>query len=180
MRYFTRVDGVEREFRFERRDGRIVAHTGDGERVIDVSMVGDGTAFSMLVDGASHDLVIERSGATTWVQLQGERIKVDVVDERERAARAVAAARGGGVQQVEAVMPGVVVDVMIAEGDTVEAGQTLLVLEAMKMQNPLQADEPGIVRRVLVEKGAAVAGGALLVEIDCGDGDEEGKGGTGA
>ena len=134
-------------------------------------MVGDGTAFSMLVDGASHDLVIERAGATTWVQLLGERIKVDVVDERERAARAVAAVRGGGVQQVEAVMPGVVVAVMVAEGDRVEAGQTLLVLEAMKMQNPLQADEAGVVKRVLVEQGAAVAGGALLVEIDCGDGE---------
>ena len=63
-------------------------------------------------------------------------------------------------------MPGIVVEVRVAVGDQVVAGQTLAVLEAMKMQNPMQAEADGVVRRVLVEAGQAVAGGALLLEIE--------------
>ena len=166
MKYFTEVDGHQGEYRFERRGGRLVAHTPDGERVLDVSMVGDGTAFSMLVDGESHDLIIERVDGAAVVQFGGERVRVDVLDERERAAQAVRDAHGGGPQRICAVMPGVVVDVLVAEGDQVEKGQTLVVLEAMKMQNPLHAEAPGVVTRVFVPVGEAVAGGAPLVEIE--------------
>lgn len=166
MKYFTAVDGLEGEYRFERRGGRLVAHTPEGSHELDLSMVGDGTAFSLLVDGQSHDLIIERVDGRAVVQFAGERVRVEVMDERERAAQAVRDAHGGGAQQVEAVMPGVVVEVMVAEGDEVEKGQTLVVLEAMKMQNPLHAEGPGVVKRVLVKAGEAVAGGALLIEIE--------------
>lgn len=67
---------------------------------------------------------------------------------------------------VGAPMPGVVVDVKVAVGDEVEEGQTLVVLEAMKMQNPLAAEGPGKVTKVVVAAGEAVAAGALLAEIE--------------
>ena len=67
-------------------------------------------------------------------------------------------------------MPGIVVAVNVKEGDLVTAGQTLLVLEAMKMQNPMQADAKGKVTRVHAKQGIVVAAGALLVEIDAGNG----------
>jgi len=57
----------------------------------------------------------------------------------------------------------------VGEGQVVEEGQTLLVLEAMKMQNPIQADGAGRVARVAVARGDAVAGGAVLVELDAED-----------
>ena len=60
MKYFTRIGGVEREYRFERGGDRLRVHCGDRELDLDLSLVGDGTAFSMLVDGASYDLIIER------------------------------------------------------------------------------------------------------------------------
>ena len=170
MKYYTIIDGVEREYRFERRGGELLAVCGDRTLVIDVSMVGDGSAFSMLVDGVSHDLLIERRDGTSFVQCRGERFEVSVFDELEKAARSVADARPAGEQEVCAGMPGVVADILVNEGEVVEQGQTLLILEAMKMQNPVKADSPGVVVRVLTEKGAVVANGALLVEIDCGGG----------
>ena len=63
-------------------------------------------------------------------------------------------------------MPGRVVDVRVAAGDVVEAGQPLVVLEAMKMQNEIQADRAGTVERVHVAAGQAVEGGDPLVEIE--------------
>ncbi|MEM7200092.1 MAG: biotin/lipoyl-containing protein [Planctomycetota bacterium] len=169
MNYFTRLDGVEREFRFERRGGQLLAHCGDRTHVLELSMVGDGTAFSLLIDGRSHDLVLELEDGGSVVQLRGERLRVEVLDERERAAAAVAGSRAAGPQQICAVMPGVVVEVNVAAGDQVEEGQTVVVLEAMKMQNPLQAEGPGVVSKVAVSKGQAVAGGEVLLEIEAPD-----------
>ena len=165
MRYYSKIGDREWEFVFERRGGELFAHCGDHSWRLDVSMIGDGTAFSLLVDGHSHDLLVETADGVTQVQLGGELLKVDVQDERERTASAVAGYRGGGIQQVHAVMPGVVADVICQVGDVVEEGQTLLVLEAMKMQNPISVEAPGRVEKIHARKGDAVAGGALLVEL---------------
>ena len=165
MKYYSTVGDSEFEYRFERSGKTLRAHGPDGESVIDLSMIGDGTAFSILVDGKSHDVIVERADGAMVVQFRGERIVVDVLDDRERAAAAVQGAGGGGPQQVCAAMPGVVVELMVAEGDRVERGQTLVVLEAMKMQNPLQAEGDGVVTKVCAAVGEAVAAGAVLVEV---------------
>lgn len=173
MRYFTKSFGKEREFRFERRADGLYAHCGERTLRLDVRMVGDGGAFSMIVDGRVVDVVIEQDEGAVVVQILGERVPVRVEDERERAARAVASARGAGRQEILAPMPGSVVDVTVAEGDCVAEGQTLCVLEAMKMQNPIQAEGPGVVRKAHVRVGEAVGGGALLFEIEAeGAGDD--------
>ncbi|MHC4079193.1 MAG: acyl-CoA carboxylase biotin carboxyl carrier protein subunit [Planctomycetota bacterium] len=165
MRYYTKIGDREWEFAFERRGGELFACCGDHSWRLDLSMIGDGRAFSLLVDGHSHDLLVTTAGGVTQVQLRGELLKVAVQDERERTASAVAGHKADGRQQICAVMPGVVVDVACQEGEVVEGGQTLLVLEAMKMQNPITAEAPGEVHKVHARKGEAVAGGALLVEI---------------
>ena len=166
MKYYSTIGDSEFEYRFERVGKTLRAHGPDGESVIDLSLIGDGTAFSILVDGKSHDVIVERAEGSMVVQFRGERIVVDVLDDRERAAAAVQGAGGSGPQQVCAAMPGVVVELMVAEGDRVERGQTLVVLEAMKMQNPLQAEGDGVVTKVRAAVGEAVAAGAVLVEVE--------------
>ena len=168
MRYFAEGQGSEQSYAFTRKGGRLVARVGEQEHELDLALVEDGKAFSLLVDGVSHDVVVERAAGAMFVHVRGERIRVDVVDERERAAMAVRGAAASGPQRIAAVMPGVVVEVLVAVGDAVAAGQTLVVLEAMKMQNPLQAESAGVVSRVLVTQGQAVAGGAMLLEIETG------------
>ncbi|MDF1798244.1 MAG: acetyl-CoA carboxylase biotin carboxyl carrier protein subunit, partial [Planctomycetota bacterium] len=66
---------------------------------------------------------------------------------------------------LKAVMPGVVVEINVAVGDTVAEGQPLLILEAMKMQNEIGAPGEGVVKRIHVSQGEAVAAGAKLVEL---------------
>lgn len=166
MRYFTKIGDQQREYRFVRRGETIEVHSGDEVFAVDLSMTGDGVAFSMLVDGVSHDCICERLGDDTWVMIAGHRIRVLVEDERERAAHLVAAARPRGPMQIEATMPGVVISVAVEIGDTVAAGQTLLVVEAMKMQNPLQADGPGQVVEIMAVPGKVVAAGAVLMKIE--------------
>ena len=166
MKYFTRIGDTERHYSFERRGNFLIAHCGEQSYEIDLCMVGDGTAFSMIVDGRLADVIVERAKANVVVQLFGHRIEVEVEDERQRAASAVAGARTSGKQEILAPMPGSVVELLVSVGDKVDEGQTLLVLEAMKMQNPIQSEVAGVVTKVCVSKGTAVAGDAVLIELD--------------
>ena len=166
MKYFTKVGDLEHEFRFERKGDALLAHCDGITRELDLRAVGDGSLFSLVVDGESHDVFVEHEQGAVVVNLLGERIKVAVQDERERVAQSLHGSKVGGKRQLHAVMPGIVVDIKVAEGDLVTEGQTLLVLEAMKMQNPLAADGPGRVTRLHARKGVAVAAGALLVDLD--------------
>lgn len=166
MKYLTKLDGVEREITIERVGGRLVARSGDRSQQLDLALVGDGETFSLLVDGRSYDVVADVDRETVAIQMVGQRFVVHVEDERERAAHAVAGNKASGKQELRAAMPGIVIDVKAAVGDVVEPGQTLVVLEAMKMQNPLAAEAAGKVTRVLCKKGEAVAAGALLLELE--------------
>ncbi len=166
MKYHTLIGDHEHEFTFERQGRQLLAHSGDQTYRLDLSMVGDGSAFSLMVDGHSHDLIVDATGGQTLVQVGGELVKVQVQDERERTASEVAGARRGGKRSITASMPGVVAELSVQVGDVVEDGQTLLILEAMKMQNPIQAEGAGTVVRIHSEVGEAVANGAALVDLD--------------
>ncbi|HJP86065.1 MAG TPA: biotin/lipoyl-containing protein [Gemmatimonadaceae bacterium] len=101
-----------------------------------------------------------------WVD--GYRFDVEALDERRRALRDLSAASAGptGPAPIVAPMPGLIVRVNVVVGDTVEAGQGVVVMEAMKMENELRATAAGKVRSVEVEPGTAVEKGALLVALE--------------
>lgn len=117
----------------------------------------DGLCYFSTSEGRQQALVI-RDGDATLVSYRGQQYRI----ERIRATRGA----GGGDQtgDVVAPMPGQIVDVRVAAGDTVTKGQVLLVLEAMKMQQPLIAKRDGTVRVVHVAIGAQVADGQRLLE----------------
>ena len=166
MKYEAKLGDEVREVEFKWDDELLIARSGDHVAALDVSQVGDGEALSLLVNGEIFDIVTDVQGQEVTVQVRGERYVVHVVDERERAAAEVAGNKDSGKRELRAAMPGVVVDVKVAVGDKVEEGQTMVVLEAMKMQNPLSSEGPGEVTKVVVSAGDPVAAGALLVEIE--------------
>ena len=100
------------------------------------------------------------------VTVAGALHRVQIEDERERAAHAAERERGSGGADVKSVMPGIVVDVLVSAGQSVAKGQPLLILEAMKMQNEIQAPQAGRVASLHVQKGATVGNGALLVRLE--------------
>jgi biotin carboxyl carrier protein len=108
------------------------------------------TRIEVLVDGWS--VVVELEPAAR-------------AELRERARRAAAATGHGGTLEVRAIIPGRILSVAVAAGDSVEAGQQLLVVEAMKMQNELRASRGGVVERVAVAPGTTVELGDLLLVL---------------
>ncbi len=107
-----------------------------------------------------------RGRYTLWVD--GYRFETEALDERTRAIRDLSAASVGpvGPAPILAPMPGMIVRVSVKAGDRVEAGQGVVVMEAMKMENELRATAAGIVRSVEVTAGTAVEKGALLVALE--------------
>ena len=108
------------------------------------------------------------------VVVDGWRFALHVEDEaraalRERASRDPGIVAGaGGPLEIRAIIPGRVASVAVVAGDHVEAGQTLLAVEAMKMQNELRAPRSGIVGRVPASAGATVELGDVLVVLEAG------------
>ena len=165
MRYFVTVG--ERTYEVELSDDKVIV---DGESLSAELQQVAGTLLRRLsLDGHSYRVVAmpgETRGA--WeLQLGGERVRADVVDERTRAIRAMTARSNGpqGPKPVRAPMPGMVVRVEVEAGQQVRAGQGVVIIEAMKMENELKADAAGVVSKVLVNSGTAVEKGTVLIEF---------------
>jgi len=107
-------------------------------------------------------------GSRLSLTVGGEAYQVEVADERERRLRGAvgrAEARAGR-REVSAPMPGKVVAVLVRVGEEVAAGQGVVVIEAMKMENELKAAAPGRVAEVRAVAGKAVNGGEVLVVLE--------------
>jgi biotin carboxyl carrier protein len=158
----------------------------DGENDLDVEVLRHGTGYRVrigdrwieadlidigryvrslrLEDGTQIALVHHREGNTHQITFDGASMSVDVIDpiaaKRRRREDEI-----GATGVVKALMPGRVVRVLVAQGETVRKGAGLLILEAMKMENEIQAPADGTVDQLFVTAGQTVEAGADLVHI---------------
>lgn len=166
MRYFVTVGG--RTLEVEVAGERVLV---DGREVgAELAAVPGTPLRHLLIDGRSYPVVAEAGTERgEWrLRVDGHALDADVVDERTRAIRALTGASAGpqGPRPVKAPMPGLVVRIEVEPGQEVRAGQGVVIVEAMKMENELKAEAAGTVARVLVEPGQAVEKGTVLVEFE--------------
>jgi biotin carboxyl carrier protein len=167
MRYFvTFPSGEEVPVEIDHLPNGELSVLVDGRRVAADVVTAAGSA-AMRIDGHVVDLCLEGAPPGVGVVARGRRFYAKVESERMRA---LAAAIGGkeaaaGEGTVVSPMPGRVLKVLVAEGDLVQAGAPLVVVEAMKMENELCSARSGTVRKIHVTRGQNVEGGARLVEV---------------
>jgi len=165
MKYITTIDG--REFVVEVLSEHQVSVDGVTYEV-DFEAVGGQPVYSLLIDGKSFEAFVYHDEGEWQVLIRGMLYTAQVEDERERRLRAAA---GGGVAQtgefhLKAPMPGSVVSVPVRQGQRVEKGDVLLILESMKMQNELKAPRAGVVSRVRVRAGDSVEQKQTLLSVE--------------
>lgn len=164
MKYVVEIEG--QTFEVELDGDRIAV----GGREVDAEILEvPGTPVKTLrVDGASHSFTAQRKKPGHWrLGLKGGPVDVVALDERTRAIREMAGAGEGEADKVIAApMPGLVVRIPVAVGDSVAAGQGVIVVEAMKMENELKAPADGVIAAIEVEAGQAVDKGAVLVVLE--------------
>jgi biotin carboxyl carrier protein len=169
MRLLISVDGRPGDLEMTHQDAsyrfRYHSERSDGRlREASIMQVEPGI-YSVLLNGRSHEAKVVAGPEGFYVDLEGLRSVVEVRDPRSMT-RGGRGGPGDGRQTVNAPMPGKVVRVMVQEGDRVEIGAGLVVVEAMKMQNELKAPKAGTVVQLKAVVGATVAMGEMLAVIE--------------
>ncbi len=164
MKYITTIEG--QDFEIEVIDER---HIRIGDRLLEVDFesVSGQPVFSLIVNGRSYESFVYPGEEDWQVLLRGRQYQVKVEDEREKRLRAAA---GGGVAEtgeyhLKAPMPGLVVSIPVSEGQAVQKGQVLVILESMKMQNELKSPRAGTVGRLRVKAGESVEQKQTLLSL---------------
>lgn len=140
--------------------------TIDGvEHVVDSRTLRPGS-FSLLIDQRSIACEVRSDRDRHRVDLNGRTIEVTLIDILRHGDVSAEAEAEGGPQEIRAMMPGKIVTVLVAVGDTVETGQGILVVEAMKMENEVKSAAPGVVKALLVKPGQAVEAGEVLARLE--------------
>jgi biotin carboxyl carrier protein len=169
MRYFATIQG--------HKDSVPIDVEPLGQSRYRVTLLGetheiDALAFehgtvSILLEGNSYSAEIDEAGDDVFVSLRGYQTRIDVVDERRKRLRAGATEFSAeGRQLISAPMPGKVVKVLVKVGDEVQAGQGLVVVEAMKMENELKSPKAGKVVELFAKEGSTVENNAKLVVVE--------------
>ncbi len=165
MELIARHQDREAKVHLERTESGYRIKIGDLEYEVDVAQAGS-TIHSLLIEGRQHEVTVRRQKeGVYWVNSALGADEVELMDPLTHLAREAHEASGGGAQQVTAYMPGRVVEILVAEGDEVTAGQGILVLEAMKMKNEIQAESAGVLAKLHVEQDQTVEGGDPLFEV---------------
>ena len=166
MKLWVTLDGRDAEVEFRAEGDTLWVELEGRTLSADFHRLPDGEVYSLLVNGRSHEVRVQPTADRVEVTLRGDTFPVDVRHPLERllqSSRPAGSITTG--ETVAAPMPGLVVAMRVAPGDAVEAGQSIAVVEAMKMQNELAPHHAGVVTEVLVKPGDSVGGGQPLVRL---------------
>jgi biotin carboxyl carrier protein len=164
MKYITNIN--DKDYLVEIIDDKHVSIDGKVLEV-DFAFINGQPVYSMLLDGKSHEAYIYQDEEGWEVLLHGRYYPARVHDEREKRLEQGAgnAATASGEFKLKAPMPGLVVAVSVEEGQKVQKGETLIVLESMKMQNELKSPRDGTACRIKVKPGERVEQKSTLLTV---------------
>lgn len=167
MSYFAHSGGRDHRLDVRQEKDGLHVRLDDREFQVDFLQVDPGL-YSLLIGGRSYEVDLLEVEDALMVLVNGQPFRVEIQEERERRLRAAAGKSvvRAGKRAVTAPMPGKVVRLLVQPGDAVRAGDGIVVMEAMKMENELKAPTAGTVKEIRVEEGRAVSGGDVLVVIE--------------
>lgn len=167
--YFVTVDKGEQEHLVdlvERKNGIFEIDIDGRKYTADFSVAGD-AVYSIIVDGRSYAMDIDEKGDNfTILTDEGDTFEVEVLDEMKRLMKMRSTAGLEGRQVIEAQMPGYIWKILVEEGQEVEAGQPLMILVAMKMENEIKAPKAGVVQNLFITLDQTVATGDKLAVVE--------------
>jgi len=164
MTYEIQVDGKNYRLELNRVDGRWESRL-DGRDIPLDAVLARRDVLSIIIGGQAYEIKRERTATDVHLWVGPRRYDVELRDPRSLRGRA-SAEDGKGLRKLIAPMPGKVVRVLLKEESQVEAGQGVVVVEAMKMQNEIKSPKNGVVRKIVASEGAAVNAGDVLAVVE--------------
>jgi biotin carboxyl carrier protein len=153
---------------FERTAGGIEASVDGRKYSVEISAVRAGI-YLLNFGARSIEVAVlpeESNSSVSTVSIEGQRISVEILDERKTLQRMIRTSERSGASEIRSQMPGKIVRVLLAEGAEVAAGQGIVVMEAMKMQNEMKTSMSGRIRKIEVVEGETVRSGALIAVVE--------------
>ena len=165
MIYEVSIDGKNHRLELNQVEGRWECML-DGEKLNVDAVIARPNVLSLIVEGQAFEVKRERTATDLHLWVKSARFAVDVRDPRSLRSRRAAGGGVEGPQKLHAPMPGKIVRVLAPAGTAVSAGQGVLVIEAMKMQNELKSPKDGVVKQVVVGEGTSVTAGEVLAIVE--------------
>jgi biotin carboxyl carrier protein len=165
MTYEVLIDGKSHRLELSRADEGWDCKL-DGRTVPLDAVLARRDVLSILIDGKAYEVKRERTATDMHLWVGPVRYAAELRDPRSLRSRKADAGDEHGLKKLVAAMPGKVVRVLAAQGTQVEAGQGVIVVEAMKMQNEMKSPKKGVVQRILAAEGAAVNAGDVLAIVE--------------
>ncbi len=164
-KYFAKLEGVEYQIEIL-SDKRVVINGEPYE--FDFQGLRQHLSYSLLLEGKSFEINIYKDKGVWEVLLRGNQYSVQVEDERERQLRMATrkASKQEGKIILQAPMPGLVIEIPVKEGQKVDKGDVLVILESMKMQNELTAPQAGRITRIQAKVNAHVERKQVLLVLE--------------
>jgi biotin carboxyl carrier protein len=164
MLYDVTIDGKNYRLDLNRSDGRWSCRL-DGRDVEVEAVLARPDVLSLRIGNAAYEVKSELVANDSYLWVGSTRFAVELRDPRSLRSRS-RAGDDQGPKKITAPMPGKVVRLLVREGDEVDVGGGVAVVEAMKMQNEIKSPKKGIVRKILVSEGAAVNAGDVLAIVE--------------
>ena len=165
MVYDVIVEGKPYRLELDRVDSGWKCRVNGKEVPVD-AIVPRRDVLSLIVDGQAFEVKREQTQNDLHMWVGSRRFSVELRDPRSLRSRQGAAVDEKGPRKIVAPMPGRVVRMLVAEQAEVEAGQGIIVVEAMKMQNEIKSPKKGIVKKIVATAGAAVNAGDVLAIVE--------------
>jgi biotin carboxyl carrier protein len=165
MNYDIIIEGTPHRLELA-RNGELWDCRLDGDPVTVNAVYSRPNVISFIINGRAYEVKRELSPNDLHIWVGGARYHAEVRDPRSLRSRRAVSGAARGPRKLAAPMPGKVVRILVAEGEAVEAGQGVMVVEAMKMQNEMKSPRAGTVRQLLVGEGASVNAGDVLAIIE--------------
>lgn len=165
MVYEITVDSKAHRLELEKKAGAWICRLDGNPFEVD-AIIPRRDVLSLLVEGRSYEIKREQIATDLNLWVGNTRFAVELSDPRSLRSRHRAAGNEKGPQKIVAPMPGRIVRLLVAENAEVEAGQGVIVVEAMKMQNEIKSPKRGIVKVISAKPGAAVNPGDVLAIVE--------------
>ena len=164
MKLHAELGDKSYEVEIKREDGKVFARVDDRDYELEVSEPEPGV-YLLKYNGKIFEASVSSSD-TTHVRIGSNELDIKLIDPKRLRGTGAEHEHGDGLAEIKTAMPGKVVSILQTVGATVEKGDGILVVEAMKMQNELKSPKDGVIKEIRVTEGAAVSAGDILATIE--------------
>ncbi|HLB58458.1 MAG TPA: biotin/lipoyl-containing protein [Bdellovibrionota bacterium] len=165
MNFEATIGKKSRSVKVTKDDGHFIVFI-DQLQPIFADLVTTPTGYNLVMQGRSYRMTLASENHSYSIQINGELFELQMVSEFRKLQQRLRGQELAGAGTIIAKMPGKIVKVLAKVGDEVHDGQSVLIMEAMKMENELRSPSKGKIKEIRVKEGDTVEAGALLVVLE--------------